>query len=70
MKTIRKYHVFNPKGKSISTDCAEYANKKAILCGGQVYEDIRFAAKKRLQRIYFVLGKLAQNVDYPTLINQ
>ena len=69
MKKLRKYHVFNPIGKSISTDNIEYANKKAIICGGEVFEDVRFAAKKRLQKIYFKLGKSPKNVDYPILIN-
>lgn len=68
---IRKYHVFNPKGKSISTDNPELADKKAIICNGIVYEDMRINGRKRLQRMYFMaasLNCLPNEIDYPSLI--
>ena len=70
--TIRKYHVFNPIGKSIATDNIHYAEKKAILSNGTVFEDIRYQARKRLQRMYFRMSlnnTLPNEIDYPNLIN-
>lgn len=70
--TIRKYHVFNPIGKSISTDDIHYAEKKAILTNGTVFEDIRYKARKRLQRMYYKMnlkGTLPNEIDYPNLLN-
>ncbi len=68
---IRKFHVFY-KGKSISTDNIEYANKKAILNNGIIFEDVRYNGRKRLQRIYYQMkmkGTLPKEIDYPSLIN-
>ena len=68
---VRRFAVCMPKGKSIETDCIEYANKKAILGDGKVFERVRLAAIKRLQRKYFVLAsenKLPLEIDYPDLI--
>ena len=69
---IRQFSVYIPKGKCIETDNIDYAHKQAIMKGGQVYERVRLAAIKRLQRRYFVLAsenKLPLEIDYPTLIN-
>lgn len=68
---IRLYSVFNPKGKSIETDCINVAEKKAILTGGTVYINTRQKAQKRLQRMYVMAiykGKDAASFDYPNLI--
>jgi hypothetical protein len=71
LPAIRKYHVWIPKGKSIATDNAELAEKKAILKDGQVYIDIRYIARKRLQRRYvraLYNGAKEVNFDYPDLV--
>jgi hypothetical protein len=68
---IRKYHVLIPQGKSIATDNPNLAEKKAILASGTVYENIRYNAEKRLQRLYFraaSLNRLPNEIDYPHLI--
>ena len=68
---IRKYHVWNPSGNCIATDNEDLAEKKAILCNGTVYEDIRYNGRKRLQRMYFKAvsnGVLLAQLDYPDLI--
>ena len=68
---IRKYHVWNPSGNCIATDNPNLAEKKAILCNGTVYEDIRYNGRKRLQRMYFKAvsnGAKLTYLDYPDLI--
>lgn len=70
--TIRKFHVFVPNGKSISTDNIDFAEKKAILKNGTVFEDTRYKAKIRLQRMYYYAsmnGTLPKEIDYPMLLN-
>lgn len=71
---IRQFHVhyyIKGKGKSIATDDVNYANKKAILNNGIIFEDIRCVGRKRLQRIYLKMkdkGTLPNEIDYPTLL--
>jgi len=68
---IRKYHVWIPGKRCIATDSPDYAEKKAILANGTVYEDTRYNGRKRLQRLYFraaSLNRLPNEIDYPHLI--
>ena len=71
LSKIRKFHVWNPKGNCIATDNPYLAEKKAILCNGTVYEDIRYNGRKRLQRMYYKAvcnGVDINKLDYPDLI--
>lgn len=68
---IRKYHVYVPNGNCISTDDPNLAERKAILSGGQVFENVRYDGLKRLQKRYFqavYTGKDASEFHYPDLI--
>jgi hypothetical protein len=59
------------KNKEFRTNNREILSRKAILLNGTIYIDVRYKAKKRLQRKYFRLqqqNKLPIEIDYPTLI--
>ena len=69
---IRRYYVLlSGNKKGISTDSIELAEKRAILGNGTVYEDIRYKARKRLQRLYvraLYNGANIDTFDYPVLL--
>ena len=62
----------NNRTKEFRSNERETLSRKAILLNGTIYIDVRFKAKKRLQRKYVSLqqlNKLPKEIDYPNLIN-
>lgn len=70
--TIRRYSVLIPGKRPKDTDDIELARKWAAIHDGTIYEQTRYNALKRLQRMYYqkvVWGNTPlDTLDYPSLL--